>query len=215
MAGQEEAQAHRMIKRKVQELRHNWLAVDPGDRWAGFARLAINQGAAMAETGVLDVAKRSFRDTVDFLLGGAFRGTLVVEQYRQRPQGHNAFDGGETLQLMGALRYFADARSCAWALVPAGDPDRELPMLGLDGFVERYRRYWPDKGNQKWQHARAAWRHLGMHLLKAQPELMLALGEPLDPKLSPSDFHQRSLFDLNAPVIHWRFHAADRARTEG
>jgi hypothetical protein len=126
MAGQEETQVGRLS-----DLRYNWLAVDPGDRWVGYARLQLNAGIVTAQTGTIDATKRSFRLVVDAVLGAAFHGTIVTEAYHVRPQGHQAFSRGETLQLIGALRYFADARGCAWHDVPAGDPDRELEERAL------------------------------------------------------------------------------------
>jgi hypothetical protein len=179
----------------------------------GYARLQLNAGIVTAQTGTIDATKRSFRLVVDAVLGAAFHGTIVTEAYHVRPQGHQAFSRGETLQLIGALRYFADARGCAWHDVPAGDPDRELELLGLSRFIARWQELWPNARAAAWHHARSAWRALGFHLVKARPDLLLHLQDVTRFKILRPE--ERALHDHYAPIITWRFHGADRAREAG
>jgi hypothetical protein len=165
------------------ERRQLFLALDPGDRWTGVAVMMITPSRLgrrfSLSTGVVDMKEFGFRKLVDQVTPGARTTRLhttevIMESFRQRPLGHQAFSSGETLQLIGAVRYLTLVRGGSMHLVPAADPD-EVHKYGLWRYIGTWRLSWPDKGNTKWHHAKSAWRVLSHHLLTQHKELLQEL----------------------------------------
>lgn len=166
-----------------------FLAIDPGDVWVGLAYLQIEGRHWHAETRVLcRQQEKSFSETVQsiFATGSMLakaraepksESVVICESYQQRPVGHQAFSGGQTLQLIGALRYVTEhlIRPNRWMTVMPGNPDKELPQLPINEYLNIWSPYWPDNRSTGWRHARAAWRVLARGWLTAYPELLSAL----------------------------------------
>jgi hypothetical protein len=155
--------------------RLEFTAIDPGERWMGYAQLTVSGGLYRASSAVFDLRDRAFVERVN-LVRRELPTRLIVEDYRQRPVGYNRFSDGGTLRLLGALQYIAECDGLTtFALVPPGDPDKELQHLPISLYLESWRRRWPNPNTTQWQHCRAAWRVLSRHLLAKHVELMTAL----------------------------------------
>jgi hypothetical protein len=197
-----------------------WIAIDPGERWCGLAVLEReekprdDQFLWYAHTCVLDKQNREGRkrnwrvlDLVATLLGR--QGILIMEDYRARPVGHQAFSGGETFRMLGALEYCAKMHASQWFFYPPGPPMDDLGHLHLLPVLDAWRvRSWPTPNNPEWNHAFSAWRVLGMHLMKTSPETLLTfkklnVGGMFRDARAASVFRSNEDRDLTAPSISW------------
>jgi hypothetical protein len=187
-------------------------AIDPGDRWVELAsmrefispKLGRRWGLSIA---VLDRQGLTMRSTVDIALRGVPT-IVIVEEFRARLQGHQAFSKLETPRLIGAIEY---AHVKPLAFVPSGDPSEvnrllgDIPKLwkgGMDakGF---------DAGRSLWNHGWSAWRCLAIWLLHQETSLLEQLRDSDRSRFSLSDFtrgpwpldQQR---DLTARSLIWR-----------
>jgi hypothetical protein len=199
-----------------------FFAFDPGDVWLGFAALQTDdtdgtlrdpQTQIHAMTKVIHVPSRDIPGAaMDALVYNLGREDTVVicEDFKIRPQGHNAFSSGNTLRLIGALQYAASqyART-TWSLIPPGNAEKELPQLLGTGFFTDWQRSWVKPKNANWRHARSAWRVLARHLMMRQPHLLNRLRDErthatfgLMPRWM--EFRQTIENDLRAPAARWR-----------
>lgn len=157
------------FRRRVRIFGRVWIAFDPGDRWTGVAVLALNDFlGAYAEAFVLDAEASDWVEPVRYLkrllaLADPKLVTVLAEDYRTRPQGHQAFSRGTTLRLLGALESAAEIAGCAWGTIAPGSPD-DLKLLKLGTLFSAWEKEWPRPGDSDWRHARSAWRVLGQHL---------------------------------------------------
>lgn len=159
------------------------IGIDPGDRWCGVASIQVglmNDRHVRSWCGVLDVDNRGLYETAHFIRS-LLPAEVAVEDYKVRAQGFNTFASGQTPMLMGAFAYVVGDRACGpLHVIPAGDPDRELKELKLDGWLEGWREYWPNARHKNWHHARSAWRVLGRYLLQRDQELLLSFRRARD-----------------------------------
>ena len=183
-----------------------FIGIDPGERWVGIAMLEATGSKWQAESRVLDVQARSgFLQLVSDVLIWA-PATIIAEDYRVRPVGHQAFTAGYTLRLLGALQVSAEAKDATWIMLQPG-PAAELDLLQLGRFVKRSD--WPASNDPHWQHALSAWRVLGRYLLQEHKELLEKLRKTKKPKVElkkdlmvPRTI--RSTYDRHSPLTQWR-----------
>lgn len=143
------------------------IGVDPGERWVGVCKLSSNRGGTvwMLGWGVIDRQQLpSLTRIADLIFFGQRVRSLACEEFRTRPVGHQAFDPGNTLQLIGALRYVAEMKRVPFHFVPAADPNRALKNMGLSFFSAQIK-------GRNLGHARSALRVLLHALLLRDPAL--------------------------------------------
>lgn len=158
-----------------------FVGVDPGDRWVGVSVLQVSGiGKCRADTAVMDRNHQTFVETIRKIIPGqALAKTkevhIITESYRQRAQGHQVWGSGDTLQLIGAIRYACEEQGIHWTEVAAGDPDKELEKLGLQQYITAWRPHMPKPGDAKWHHARSAWHCIGKYLMTTDQMLLQRL----------------------------------------
>lgn len=152
------------------------LAFDPGEVWCGLAAFSINRkkNELFAETRVLNLRERTFKVAVDECTFVGLPATVVCEDYRVRPVGHQRFTSGMTLQLIGAIRYTTEAHGCRLHTIPPGNAEKEVPEIVGD-FFGRWRATHPTPHAAEWNHAFSAWRVLLRHLMKTDVALLMRL----------------------------------------
>lgn len=158
-----------------------YIGIDPGDVWCGFAALEVTSDNVVrveartysitARDGYLQMA----HDIID-LLPHARRAHIVCEDFRIRRSGHQHFNAGNTLRLLGALEFgVTSVDAFKFFLVPPNDKgDAETREL-FGSVLWNYRRQWPRPRHAAWGHCVSAWRVLGHHLLAHEQELLLKL----------------------------------------
>jgi len=143
------------------------FAIDPGDVHVGFARLDVfTHTRYVLAMGVIHRDSWELVDLVDTLrdlTGNAH--SCVVEDYRIRPVGHQRFNHGSTLRLLGALEYVINSTlTVNFATVPPGNPV-ELEQLRLRHVINAWREGFALRPNAaNWRHADSAWRALALHM---------------------------------------------------
>lgn len=191
-------------------MKHVFLGVDPGDRWVGVARLIVRQRLTRglqfrAETQVFDRTLLNFGDLVRRIVFQPYVPTrIVTEEYRVRPLGHQAWTNGQTLQLIGALRYVAHQQlEVPWTQVHAG-PVELLDGLPLGPIIRAAQRDWPESSGRRWLHGLSAWRVLAYDLSVMRPDLMGLLVQ--SPPTAIITEPARSLDDTcwSAPPSTWK-----------
>lgn len=182
-----------------------FIGVDPGDRWVGIALLEIRGVNWKAESRVLDVSARSsMLELVEDILNW-IPAKIIAEDYRVRPVGHQAFTGGYTLRLLGALEIYTAMKLGTWITMLPG-PAMDLDMLHLGRFI-RPSYHTPSPGGH-WRHAFSAWRVLGRHLMMEEKQFLERLrltktnSAMIRGLLSPRP--RRSTNDLFSPLITWK-----------
>ena len=184
-----------------------FVGIDPGDVWCGFAMVRVCGRHWTADTAVYDRRQYAFPALTHLLLP-ATADVIVVERYHQRPVGHQAWATGETIQLIGALRYVTETRAVEWATVATGEPDKELPQLLIGSYLDAWRTHWPRPKTANWHHGRAAWRVLARYMLARYGELWSTLADPaaLATLTTGTDQPRDALLhpdDLYAPTANW------------
>lgn len=159
--------------------RRRWIGVDPGDRWLGLAILTqVDSTTWTADMRVVDLAQRRSRTHVvnEFLqLVDSMFDVVVAENFSARAVGHQRFNQGDTLRLLGALEYGVTNRQCSFFLVPPGDP-KQLNGMFFKRWLEMWQGRWLDRSNPHWRHALSAWRALIVHLMASDGgRIILAL----------------------------------------
>lgn len=180
------------------------MAIDPGDRWCGYARLYLQEHEFHAETGVVDREALSFVDTVKALVPTLAKAVVLTEQYRARPQGFNAFREMSTPMLIGGIRFFAEHRALRWTEVPAGDAQL-LENMPLGVYIKTWAKMWPEPGRREWDHARSAWRVLAQYMLTtpATVKMLKQLYTTNTPVLEKSTTLAPLHDGLAAPSVRW------------
>lgn len=187
-----------------------WIAFDPGERWTGVAGLLSSGVNHQAEAYVLDADELGPYQPGDYLasvlqrLSGRFRSTVIAEEYRQRPVGHQRWAGGGTLRLLGVLEYVTRRWEATWEQQLPGDPDEELGLLKLTPWLNRWQELWPVRVDRTWRHALAAWRVLGKHLLWKDVQVLRMLTSAPKFRVGPPALFPGRKGTLGAPTIHWR-----------
>lgn len=181
-----------------------YIGIDPGSSWCGVAHLYVcRHNVIMAGMSTLSVADRALVTLVDEVVPSE-KATVVVESFQSRPVGFNRFSAGITLKILGALEYRTKMHDeHEWALVPTGDPTKELSRFGLVPFLSEWNKICPLPRNQKWDHAFSAWRILAQYLLTHDLKLLerLRAGLPNHITVLQDGFTFDS--DLIAPTIKW------------
>lgn len=154
----------------------NFLAIDPGERWLGLAGLSNNGTSWNAYAMVVDMKPATVYDTVHALSAMTVNKetTVLCEEYRPRPQGHNRFSKHSTIRLIGALEYaFADQGKTVQYVTPQTFALSEV-LFGPRTLREWQER-WNQHGSQRWEHSLSAWRILAYHLSRRHQDTVVAL----------------------------------------
>lgn len=157
-----------------------YVGIDPGSSWCGFAALEItsdNVVRAEARTYSVKNRRNGWLDMVGDLfnlLPHARRTSLVVEDFQIRQSGHQRFDHGDTLRFLGALEHGARGITMFdfHLIAPNDRGDRENRLL-YGRILDHYRKKWPGPRRPPWSHCVSAWRVLGYHLMKREPEMLI------------------------------------------
>ena len=153
----------------------HYFAVDPGEVHVGFASLYLDDEKFTIDAGVLHRPSRTFSELVDQLtkhIEYEEPSMLLVESYQQRPVGHQRFAAGETLQLVGALRYVTECEGQLFATIMPGDWRKDLRALRLQPLLDEWI---PQPRPSKWEHSFSAWRVLGRFMLGHDTERLQSL----------------------------------------
>ncbi len=197
-----------------------FLAFDPGDVWLGFAALQIDTETGSERrpvtemhtvTRVLHVPSHNFTGAVrEALFYGLGKPAIVIaEDYRMRPVGHQRFNAGLTLRMLGALEYATSQYpKSSWVQVPPGNSERELPQLLGPTFFPEWQTSWANPKDANWRHALSAWRVLARYLMKEHATLLQQIRRVethetmrLMPHWLP--FQTQRINDLSAPAARW------------
>lgn len=172
-------------------------AIDPGDVHVGYAAMRFKPETRRYELrmGVLHRRERTLTETVNDVLA-QMPARVIIENYRARPVGHQQFNAGETLRLIGALEYATQlptsARRCFFE--PPGNPDHDLPKLKLSPIIDKWIEVFGEV-NPNWRHAYAAWRALGMYVMRNDfallDQLVYASMQNMSFRLYPSPKYAR------------------------
>lgn len=155
------------------------VGIDPGEAWCGFAVLDVSKDSVRAEARTYSVKAhggyigmvRHFMD----ILPHVRKTRIIVEDFRIRRVGHQSFNRGATLRLMGALEYaVSKVPAFSWYLVPAGNHHKENRLL-FGNVLDYYRQLWPDRGQKEWDHCLSAWRVVGRHLISSDLNVLPTL----------------------------------------
>jgi hypothetical protein len=143
-----------------------YIGIDPGEVWVGFAVLdVLDRDVLYTSCGVLDLEARGFTPLVKEIRRW-LPAYVAGEEFRSRPMGHRTWSKEETARLLGALQFAVEESGSTWRTAEAGNPNVDLPKLGWEGWLENWSTQWPRVHSAPWNHARAAWRALGMVLLR-------------------------------------------------
>jgi hypothetical protein len=158
-----------------------YVGIDPGESWCGFAalettskkkiRVEARTYSVKAHQGYLQMA----RDLMDIIPRGR-QLNFVCEDFRIRRSGHQGFNHGDTLRLLGALEYGVASRDeqSHFFLVPPNDNGEHETKELFGNILRSYRSTWP-KTYRSWGHCVSAWRVLGNHLFHHERDLLLRL----------------------------------------
>jgi hypothetical protein len=164
------------------------VGIDPGDRWIGWSSLDITGRRWTANCGVIDGQRWQLSKVVDELRPAEHRAIIAMEEYRQRPLGHQAFHRSLTAEYIGAFRYVSEIGRHPFALLPASNVEK-LEDMPIAPILRAWReRGWLNPRAPNWRHARSAWLVVCNYLMKEQPQALAAL---IDPRVA-----------LNSLVIH-------------
>lgn len=197
MASQRESHPLALRRRTV------WIAIDPGERWCGYAILRYFRAEWRADTGVLDAHEHPFVELINTLLFDTYRSHVIVEQFQAR----TPYIDLTTVKIIGALKYVALGRDSYFGEVRAGDPDKELELLGLGVFVSGWQKKWTTPSHARWHHARSAWRIMGQWLLQNNMSVFQSVVSTeqsnfkIERRVRELDVHRPG--DLRAPTMTW------------
>jgi hypothetical protein len=175
-----------------------YIAIDPGEVWLGMAALEINLDGVLAESRVLHLPSRPHIGSVIDDLAIHFPATIICEDYRVQPVGHQRFSGGDTLKVIGALEAHALNSGCRFFTIQPGSADEVEDLFG--GWMQEWREQF--QVASQWRHAMSAWRVLGRHLMSTDlpflTNLRMTHGDLMKPWLST---YRRQPHDLIAPAL--------------
>lgn len=158
-----------------------YVGIDPGEAWCGFAALDARQdGSVGVEARTYSVAAhggylRLAQDLINLIPHN--RPTcLIVEDFRVRLKGHQAFSAANTLRFIGALEFGASTVDAfKFFLIPPNDHAMRETKELFGRILLRYHSTWPRRDHAAWKHCFSAWRVLGHHLIKHDDDLLLRL----------------------------------------
>ena len=177
------------------------IGVDPGDRWTGVAQLLIDRQSLVLSTFVLDGANRSINEIVDLTIP-AIECTVIAEEFRQRPIGHQRFGGGLTSRLLGALEYKSVLFKGQWSTVQAGAPSAVWGYpIGL--MLKYWKQHWPRESDSRWEHALSAWRVICTSLMREQTPIYRLISNVKATEMSLDDNTIPSNVDMISPFASW------------
>lgn len=158
------------------------LAIDPGDRWTGIASIEVRGSRSIWRTGVLDSEDDYLRPVswiVDIIEGfDANDMLLTIEDFRVRSVGHQSFNAMMTPRLIGAIDYATRGiLKRPMKYISPGDIEGDIEKLGLTTILSEWAKHWPPSGRSDWEHARSAWRLLGLTILE-HSDLHYLITEP-------------------------------------
>lgn len=159
-----------------------YIGIDPGEKWCGFAALDVtSEGIVRVEARTYSVSERggylqTAHDLID-LLPHARKTHVIVEDFRIRKAGHQRFSSGDTLRFIGALEFGAKSVDAfEFFLIPPSDHGAQETRELFGPILQTYRRKtWPRPSHPAWNHCLSAWRVLGHHLFKTDPDILLRL----------------------------------------
>lgn len=177
-----------------------YTAFDPGEAHVGFATLWLHDGGTYeAEMGVLHRPSRSFSDLVNQAMPSGPNGTILVESYQQRAVGHQRFAAGETLQLIGAMRYRAECYGQTFATIMPGNARKDLDAMKLTPILDDWL---PSPRPSRWEHAFSAWRVLGRFMLGHDTERLQNFIAPHGRWRMSAAKYSAYKKDLLSPLLH-------------
>ena len=211
-------------KKEVPRLRQ-YIAFDPGSTWTGMCILSLYGQEAFAITavfnqGLLFPAEWLKAYLEDRMLNDVSGEILVLsEEFRIRPKRYETFASGETLQLLGALRYVAGEyaeKGVGFSVRPSMlIPFEEMHSTPLYTFLQHWKQEgdWPNKGARPWEHAMSAWRVFLHYSLMddwqdVRQQRIFKADNIKKIYFSSGDTHAASFGITGAyvsPMIHWRW----------
>lgn len=143
------------------------IAVDPGDRFYGIASVELKgRKHSVWRTGTLDTLDHLIiARFLDHVLGSTLDAFISIEDFRNRPVGHQAFARPSVPRSTGAIEFMALHHKAPVRLIPPGNIKKDLEGFGMTKVVN-----WLTTG-MKGDHAQSAWRILCQTILKYHPEL--------------------------------------------
>lgn len=143
-----------------------FIAIDPGERWVGVAALGLLRDRWTLEMGQIERRSAALAPVIDMLECWKPH-VMAWERFQHRSQGHQTFNGGGTLQLIGAMRYQAERKSRRWREEHTANPEtlKHYPIYKILQAWDR------DVSS----HVHSAWRVMMDTLQAVLPERMLQL----------------------------------------
>lgn len=140
------------------------VAYDPGDRWLGVSYLNTDDPQCWrACARVVDLNYTTTLGALQDTLLPAKPTLVLVEEFRMRPQGSNAFGDGRTFRVIGGIEVVAENQRVPVKFVRPGDPS-EVLQLPLASAFRQWRECWPKGHGDRWNHAMSAWRLIGWQI---------------------------------------------------
>lgn len=178
------------------------VGVDPGNRWTGVATLLVDATHISAIMLVLDSQAYSIKFLTDVIIHDQAK-TVVAEEYRNRPIGHQRFNAPLTPRLLGALEYRAISVGATWAKIPAA-PFDAVKAFPIWKRIEVWKEHCQAPTDHRWSHAFSAWRVLSAYVLRNKPRVHTAIERSRRSSLEYDELTAMRRSDLVAPVISWR-----------
>lgn len=143
------------------------IAVDPGDRFNGIAAVELKgKKHSVWRTGTLESSDHlTLARFLDHVLGSTLGAFVAVEDFRNRPVGHQAFARPSVPRSTGAIEFMALHHKVPVVLIPPGNIKKDLEGFGMTKVVK-----WLTTGMEG-DHASSAWRILCQTVLKHHTEL--------------------------------------------
>lgn len=154
-----------------------WVGIDPGDRWMGVSILTqIDKKTWTADMRVIDIEVVKNRH---LLVKGMMhilspKDVVLCENYQIRRAGHQSFNVGETLRLIGALEFATLDQLCDFVLVMPGDPN-DINDMFFGAILKTWQEKWMRGNAKEWDHARSAWRVMLIYLMSKHPDVIRKL----------------------------------------
>lgn len=144
------------------------VAIDPGARWTGITVLAFKKTQWILSMGLVERVNTALTPLVEVI--ARFRANLIImEAFRHRPVMHQSYDPGETLQLIGAIKYIHEMHGTPTIEVPTADPST-LTRYPIWEVLER----WADPLRTN-PHVKSSWRVMMSGLQRRYPDRVVDL----------------------------------------
>jgi hypothetical protein len=144
------------------------MSVDPGERWTGWARLQLGRRRWTAWHGLIDGHQHPGLFNIVRAITSMPADARIAESYQLRPVLHQAFKGGATLRLLGALQYATEQQGQGWHEVPPDNPNK-LNKMPMAKVLEELGHYSVSK------HTLSAWRIMMQWMMFHLPERAMQL----------------------------------------